>query len=265
MVQHILVAHDLSPEADLALRRAALLARQSSARLSVLHVVDSRDEAADEAAARADLQARLLANDAAGAQLWLRHGQPVEEVLTQAQGLEADLLVLGRHHRQSSQGFAGTTLERILLASPAPLLLVAHPVIAPYHCALAALDFSPCAGRALQAAWQLLPAEGELHALHVHEVAEVHAPDADALALEQELLDQLIEDLEAALPAAGAALSYSLHQGERSNCLETALGELQPQLLALGGHSRGEISSALLCSLTRQFLDQPPCDVLVAR
>src|SRR5690606_1763139 len=40
---------------------------------------------------------------------------------------------------------------------------------------------------------------------------------------------------------------------------------MRPQLLALGGHSRGELSSALLGSLTRQFLEQPPCDVLVAR
>lgn len=265
MVQHILVAHDLSPEADLALRRAAQLAQQSGARLSLLHVLDSRGEPQDEALVRADLQARLQANGAATAQLWLRHGQPVEEVLTQAQGLEADLLVLGRHHRHSSLGFAGTTLERILLASPAPLLLAAHPAVEPYSCALAALDFSPCANRALQIAWRLLPAGGELHALHIHEVAEIHGADADALALEHELFEQLIEDIQDTLPDSRATLSYSLHQGERNNCLEAALDELHPQLLALGGHSRGELSSALLGSLTRQFLDQPPCDVLVAR
>jgi len=74
MVQHILVAHDLSPEADLALRRAAQLAQQSGARLSLLHVLDSRGEPLDEASVRADLEARLQANGAATAQLWLRHG-----------------------------------------------------------------------------------------------------------------------------------------------------------------------------------------------
>ncbi|MCW3149405.1 universal stress protein [Stutzerimonas stutzeri] len=265
MVQHILVAHDLSPEADLALRRAAQLAQQSGARLSVLHVIDNREEPRDEAAVRSELQTRLPATAAATAQLWIRQGHPAEEVLTQAQGLEADLLVLGRHHRQSSLGFAGTTLERILLSSPAPLLLAIHPAIEPYTCALAALDFSPSANRALQAAWQLMPADSELHALHIHEVAEVHGPDAEALSLQHELFEQLIEDIESTLPVSGATLSYSLHQGERSNCLEAAIGELHPQLLALGGHSRGEISSALLGSLTRQFLDEPPCDVLVAR
>ncbi|EXF42516.1 UspA domain-containing protein [Pseudomonas sp. BAY1663] len=265
MVQHILVAHDLTPEADRALQRGAQLARQSGARLSLLHVLDERDNGADEVAARNRLQNRLQHNGLGDQQPWLRRGNPVEEVLTQTRGLEADLLVLGRHHRDSTQGFAGTTLERILLATPAPLLLAIAPAETPYSQALAALDFSPCATRALQCAWRLLPAGAELHALNVDEVAEVHGPDESGLALQQELFDQLLEDIQAWLPDSGVRLSYSLYQGERSNCLEAAIGELQPQLLALGGHSRGELSSALLGSLTRQFLDQPPCDVLVAR
>ncbi len=265
MVQHILVAHDLSPEADLALQRGAQLARQRGARLSLLHVLDERDAGADEAAARALLRTRLQQNGLGDRQPWIRRGSPVEEVLTQARGLEADLLVLGRHHRDSTQGFAGTTLERILLDAPAPLLLATAPADVPYNRALAALDFSPCASRALQCAWRLLPADAELHALNVDEVAEVHGPDDAGLALQEELFDQLLEDIQAQLPDNGVRLSYSLYQGERSNCLEAAIGELRPQLLVLGGHSRGELSSALLGSLTRQFLDQPPCDVLVAR
>lgn len=265
MVQHILVAHDLSPEADLALHRGAQLARQNQARLSLLHVLDKKAEPAVERQAREYLQARLRAHGYDTLEPWIRRGQATEEVLTQARGLEVDLLVLGRHHRQSPQGFAGTTLERILLATPAPLLLVIGEADAPYGQALAALDFSPCASRAMQCAWALLPDGAELHALNVHEVAEIHAPDTEGMELQQELFEQLIEDIQAQLPKKDVQLSYSLHQGERENCLESAIDEVRPQLLALGGHSRGELSSALLGSLTRQFLDQPPCDVLVAR
>src|SRR5690606_26316668 len=124
---------------------------------------------------------------------------------------------------------------------------------------------SPCASRAMQCAWELLPDSAELHALNVHEVAEIHAPEAQELALQQELFDQLVEDIQVHLQEKNVRLSYSLRQGERGNCLDSTIGELGPQLLALGGHSRGELSSALLGSLTRQFLQQPPCDVLVAR
>ncbi|MBJ6545941.1 universal stress protein, partial [Enterobacter hormaechei] len=38
MIRHLLVAHDLTPEADVALARAAQLARQHDARVSLLHV-----------------------------------------------------------------------------------------------------------------------------------------------------------------------------------------------------------------------------------
>ncbi len=263
MPQHILVAHDLSREADVALGRAAALAKQTGARLSVLHVLHEHADGDAEQQARGELQAQLDATGLGEPRLWLRRGGVVEELLTQATGLEADLLVVGRHHRRQPQGFAGTTLERILLACPMPLLLAVSPA-ASYHRALAALDYSRCASRALQSAWQLLPAMAELTALNIHEVAEVHGADDGELALQQELFDQLVADLRSNLADNGARLNPSLRQGERNNCLEAAIAELQPQLLALGGHSRGEVSNALLGSLTRQYLDQPPCDVLIA-
>ena len=119
-------------------------------------MLDERDPSADEHAARAWLQERLREQQLDQLEPWIRRGPAVEEILTQAEGLEADLLVLGRHHRGSSQGFAGTTLERIMLESTAPLLLVVAPAEAPYRRAMAALDFSRCATRAMQCAWQLL-------------------------------------------------------------------------------------------------------------
>lgn len=264
MVQHILIAHDLSPEADLALGRAAQLAAQTGARLSLLHVLDERSKDADERHARSWLQTALERYQLHQMQPWFRQGRAAEEILTQAAGLEAGLVIMGRHHRQSSQGFAGTTLEQVLQRCPAPLLLAVAP-IAPYAHALAALDYSGCASRALKAAWQLLPAQGELTALTIHEVSELQQPDEPELALQRELFDQLVADLHADLDETGNRLHSSFRFGERSNCLESAIAAVEPQLLALGSHSRGEISNALLGSLTRQYLDQPPCDILVAR
>ena len=42
MTEHILIAHDLRSTADLALRRAAQLARQHGAKLTLLHVFDPK-------------------------------------------------------------------------------------------------------------------------------------------------------------------------------------------------------------------------------
>lgn len=263
MVQHILVAHDLSPEADLALQRGAQLARQLGARLSLLHV--QAPGAGDEATIRARLESLLAACALPRGGLLLGHGRAVEEILHQARGLEADLLVLGTHHRQSPEGFAGTTLERILHDSPAPLLLVASSDPAPWRRALAALDFSPCASRALLQARVLLGAGAALHALHIHEVAAIHAgADPADLAFQGELFDRLLAD-EQARSDDGVQLSHELRQGERESCLQAVIAERQPQLLVLGAHSRSQLADALLGSLTLEVLRQPPCDVLLVR
>ncbi|MCJ0974824.1 universal stress protein [Pseudomonas sp. PS1] len=260
----ILVAHDLSPEADRALARGARLARSSGGRLDVVHVLDEHADSARTQHPREQLQARLAELGLGQVPLWFRPGHVAEAIITQTAGLQADLLILGRHHRQSPSGFAGTTLERILLACPVPVLL-AVDAPDPYSRALAALDFSHCASRALRHAWRLMSAGGVLTALNVHEVAEVHGADEADLALQRELFDQLLADLRGELPDNGARLDARLRQGERSNCLDAAVAELKPQLLAFGGHSRGEISEALLGSQTRAYLGQPPCDVLIAR
>jgi nucleotide-binding universal stress UspA family protein len=265
MVQHILVAHDLSPEAGPALQRAAQLARQSGARLTLLHVHPQLPAEA-EAGVRQQLEAHLQACALPRAAVLLRSGRVAEEILRQARGLEADLLVLGAHHRHSPEGFAGTTLERILQGSPAPVLLAVGRDPAPWRQGLVALDFSPCASRALRQAAQLLGADAALHALHIHEVAPLHAAEnPEELAFQGELFARLVADEQAQLPAGGVQLSHELRAGERDSCLQAVLAERQPQLLALGGHSRGELADALLGSLTLQCLQQPPCDVLVVR
>ncbi|MBA1273272.1 universal stress protein [Stutzerimonas azotifigens] len=261
MVQHILVAHDLSAEADLALRRAAQLARQAGARLSLVHALD---EGASHASAEEYLRGCLRDYGLREVDPRIRQGRPVDEILAQTTGLQADLLVLGAHHRQSAQGFAGTTLERVLLRCPAAVLLAFSPNLAPYQRAVAALDFSGSASRALRCACSLLPATGVLHALNVHEIAEIHGADEDGLRLQRELFDQLIEDLVGDQPELRDRLTHAVRQGERSNCLDATIAEQRPQLLALGGHSRGELSSALLGSLVRQVLERPPCDLLIA-
>ena len=263
MVQHILVAHDLSPDADLALSRAAQLAQQTGARLSVLHVLAGKPDATEQQSAQVYLQTALERHGLAQLQPWIRRGRAAEEILTQAAGLEIDLLVMGRHHRQSPQGFAGTTLEQVLQNCPAPLLLAVTPAM-PYSRALAALDYSSCASRALQAAWKLMPAGSDLTALSIYESSEVCPPEAAELTLQHELFDQLVADLRRHLADTGAQFHSNLRYGERNNCLDSAIATVQPQLLALGSHSRGAMSEALLGSLTREYLDQPPCDVLIA-
>ncbi len=263
MLKHILVAHDLSAQADLALQRAAHLAQRQQARLSLVHVLSADG---DEACARQRLQAALAACAATEATLHLPRGNPRVEIAALLHWLEADLLVAGCHHRDSPQGFAGTTLEQLLQHCNTPILLAAAPVCPAWHCALVPLDFSPCASRALQFAARLLDEDARLLAVHVHEVARVHAGDDPAgLAFQRSLFEGLLEEEGAALPAGVPPLQGVWLAGERDQCLERLIAAEHPQLLALGGHSRGVLADALLGSLAQQMLQQAPCDVLVVR
>jgi nucleotide-binding universal stress UspA family protein len=264
-IQHILVAHDLRSTADLALRRAAQLARQHNAKLTVLHV-----SPASQTNAERERDEQLLDNSVShfapvGSQLHLVPGRAAEVILSQINELQADLLVLGAHHQRHDL-FSGTTLDRIAQGCRVPLLLASIDDDQPYQRALTALNFSLCACAAFSQAYRLLPAQASLHALHVLETPRGSAAEIEEMLLTQRLLfEQLLLDETRNLPASGPTLSHSVQPGSMPGALQTAINSQQPQLLVLGCHGRGALSQALLGSLAQYYLHKAPCDVLVVR
>lgn len=267
-MQHIMVAHDLSDHAALALGRAAQLAQQQGARLTLLHVQEDHLPAAVLEQGRTAAQAVLrtqLAELQVPAEIVIVRGRPAQMLVAQQRAREADLLVMGDHHQDSALYFAGTTLERVLQHSSAPVLLAVNPDLSAYQVALVPMDFSRCACRALHAARLLLDDQARIHALHVLEQADVHGADADDLSWQTELFSQLIADEQASMPVTGGAISQQLLQGELHSCVAQVIAEQRPQLLALGKNGRGEMADALLGSVARYYLQQPPCDLLLVK
>lgn len=256
MPQHLLVAHDLSPQADIALARAALLGQRLGARISVLHVLTGEG---DEAGIRLQLQQRLDQAGIMGAALHLRHSSAAAEgILCMLRGLEADLLLIGAHHSAHSS----STPEQLLQACPA-LLLCVQPADSDWQTALGLLDFSPCASRALRLARTLLADSAGLTALNVLERAAIHAQDdADELEFQRGLFEDLLAEEQ---QACTGAVSGDWQVGELHLCLQQAIERHQPQLLALGEHHRGLLADSLLGSLTLELLQGPPCDLLISR
>lgn len=267
-MQHIMVAHDLSEQATLALKRAAQLATQHQARLSVLYVQEEhlpQDMLEhNRTSAQEVLQGQLDALGAS-AEVVIARGRPAQTLIAQQKAREADLLVMGDHHQESRLYFAGTTLERVLQKSTTAVLLVVGKELAPYAQALVPMDFSACSCRALQMTSRLLPSQAKIHAVHVQEQARVHDCAADEHEWQLELFTQLLADEQAKMSAAGAPISHEVLHGELHDCLDSAIAQRQPQLLALGKHGRGEMADALLGSLARHYLQQPPCDLLLVK
>ena len=261
-MQHIMVAHDLSDKAQIALQRGVQLAEQHQARLSVLHVLeDHLPKAVVEKqmlVSDALLNQQLQDCNAQNPQVLIKMGRPAQAIVAAQRAHSVDFLVMGDHHQDSPEYFSGTTLERVLQRSLVPVLLAVETEIVP-------LDFSLCACNALHQLYKLLPQAASIHALHVLEKAEVHGGDDAELDWQTSLFDQLVMDEKAKLPEAGPQISHELRQGELHNCLAQVIAEHQPQILALGKHGRGILADALLGSLAQYFLENPPCDVLVVK
>lgn len=274
MFQHILVAHDLSREADIALRRAIQLARQHGARLSLLHVLEDHLPNAVHGnlrdAAQQHFNERLAQLGAEDCQVLLRKGRPAQQILEEMADSQADLLVIGRHHHNAPELFIGTTLERVARHLGAPLLLVVgDQPEQPYQKAAVALDFSLCACDALRKACALLPRDARLVALNVMELGSrllsKSGNSADFLATQRELLGKLLEDELCGLAGQVPDVALEVVRGALPRTLDDAIAEQRPQLLALGSHGRSLISQALLGSLALRYLQGPPCDLLLVK
>ncbi|WP_342243662.1 universal stress protein [Pseudomonas sp. OTU5201] len=274
MFQHILVAHDLSHEADIALRRAIQLTRQHNARLSLLHVLEDHLPNAVQGnlrdAAQHYFTERLAQLGAEDCQVLLRKGRPAQEILEETGDSQADLLVIGRHHHNAPELFIGTTLERVARHLTTPLLLVVgERPEQPYQRAVAALDFSLCACDALRKGCALLPQEAHLTALNVMELGNRllsrSANSGSFLETQKALLGKLLEDELTSLADRSPTVEVEVLRGSLPKALDDGIASLRPQLFALGSHGRSLISQALLGSLALRYLQNPPADLLLVK
>lgn len=273
----LIVASDLSPESDAAVRRACMLAARLQAPLIALHTVDDQlplavqDRACIEARQLLVEQLARCPGTVTEPQLVIQRGPVAQTILRTVSEQRAQLLIMGQHHQHNPELFVGTTLERVSRLSSVPVLLVAGDA-GDYDDALLALDFSTCASEALRCAALLLQG-GHLHALHLcnpplgTRLAGPAACDA-YLAEQQESLRYLLEDELETLDLLGTPrpeAQLQIHSGEVRTELERVIADRHPGFIALGSHSRSGMGEALLGSLALALLREPPCDVLVAR
>lgn len=269
MYKNLLVAHDLSVEADVAVRRAAQLAHLHGARVTLIHVIEElfpeRMMQTVREAAEVALNDAAQSNAIADCQLIIRQGRAASTISDTAHELNADLLVIGAHHQQLLERFDGTTLDRIARHCRVPLLLAVEESASPYARALSGMDFSLCACHAWRLGYQLLSTGAELLALNAYEPGKAADKAERHLATQRDLLRQALQDERAHVPAEGPRLLCAVQDGTFRAALDHALDEWKPDLLVLGSRSRGSIEQAFLGSVARHYLRRPPCDILLSQ
>lgn len=286
----ILATTDLSAVSRHAADRAALLAHETGAPLSLLHVLPG--EALDalrqwlgadkspvpqlEADARRQLEqiaADLKATRHVDVRPLLASGTVPEEVSRAAEALDAGLLVVGAR----GAGFLrrlvlGTTSARLIRRTTRPILVVRQIAHEPYRRALVALDFSPSSTPALAAARRVAP-HAQLVLLAAFQVPfedklQFAGVDAATIAhYRHEARAETARRLAALATAAGlkpGSWQPCVVEGDPSLRILEQEQELDCDLVVLGKHGKGLGEELLLGSVTKHVLAEGNADALIS-
>ncbi|MBK6470100.1 MAG: universal stress protein [Betaproteobacteria bacterium] len=285
----VLVAVDFSPHSRHAAQRARHFAQQQCLTLHLLHVLPDHSLAQlrqwlgvgheaearlrDEARAHLATLAAELPPDGPAPGKLLATGAPVDEILRQADALDAALLVLGaRGTGYLRRLVLGSTVERLLRRTRRPLLVVRQTPHEPYRRVLVAVDFSPWSAAAVMLARQLAP-QAALLVASVFQVPfeeKLRFAGVDAATIEgyrQRARAETTQRLHALVATAGLAPSQwepCVLEGDASLRLVELEQERDCDLVVLGKHGVSAAVDLLLGSTTKHVLAEGSVDVLVS-
>jgi nucleotide-binding universal stress UspA family protein len=192
-------------------------------------------------------------------------GEPAAELAALACTEDAELMVLGLHgERRVLDVLRLTTMERIVLAAPVPVLIAHCDAARPYRRVLALTDFSPASAAALRFAAWLAP-EAEFHAIHALQLP-LGALFSGQEAASDEHLTRAEQMRAAFLASPGLpelAEAPEIVTGGVHEVLAFRQGELAADLVCIGTHSGRDPSQ--IGNYARDLMRAPPTDLLVAK
>lgn len=276
----IVAATDFSKRSEIALRRAAILSKDWSAELFLLHVVDDDlpQELVEQKLRHSEIiledDAARIAGDAGRKPKWrVLCGDPWEEIVKFAQERNADLIVMGSHRKRLVRDvFIGTTIERVIRSGHYPVLMVNEENDEAYGRAIAAIDMSNFSSNAMEAAQKLgIFNNLELSVLHTFE------PFAKGMMLyanvEREKIERYVDeeamrtgrDLAAFLrdiDLGDKDYNVRIEEGSAFFTIEKVIGEEKPDLLVIGTRGLTGAKRVLLGSVADAVLRKIKCDIL---
>lgn len=289
--RRILATTDLSAPARHAAERAALVSRETAARLDLLHVANLAPlERLRQlmGSSPAELEARVL--DAARSRLidlaGLIHdrfgvvanprvaaGALLAELARETDPLATDLLVCGAKGESVIRHFVlGTTALRLLSSTRCPVLVVKQPPHEPYRQLLVPVDFSASSLRALRLARTIAP-RADISVLHVFEVpfeGQLRYAGVDESKIEHyraiahNQAWEKLRQLRSSAELDDARVELLVRQGDVSQRILEQEQEADCDLIVIGKHGKDAIEELLLGRVTRHVLTEAQGDILVS-
>jgi nucleotide-binding universal stress UspA family protein len=282
----ILLATDLSARCDRALDRAVLLSTQWEARVVALHVLEPAADGGLSAAALDLPSWRRPANRAQTAARQLRaatderpepitalveEGDPAAVILEVAETRACDLIVTGvARDEMLGRWFVGTTVDRLAVRSPVPVLTVRGRARTGYREVLIATDFSESSRRAFDVAIEWFKGS-RLTLFNAYRAPKSGFAD-DPREYREQFRPAVADECEAFLDAGRVPaevrqrLDIVLEPGVPQHLLADYVVARNVDLVVVGTHGRSPILEKLLIgSVAKAIMAAVPCDVLVVR
>ena len=287
-MKHIFVATDFSKTAAFAEQRAAMLAAEHGAELTLLHVVSGSAlgrlrqlllhgsaSADSDLLASFEAELRQIAESLAKEYGITTHarlivGNPHDDIARAAKDAHADLIVVGVTGTALREFFLGATAVAVISEAQQPTLVIRHAPHTPYQRVMAAVDLSPFSSAVIGLACRVAP-QADLILAHAFTVdfesklRFIGATEQDIQRYRQDArhhAQSQMQMLAHALPAETMTISR-LEHGLPENILPELAREVGANLLVVGKHDTSEVEELLLGSVTRHLLFEVACDVLV--
>ena len=282
---NLLVATDLLPKSQSAVVRAAILARNHGANVTLLHAVpnETSSEQANVLARAAARALRQIARDA----IWtgvptpntvVSVGSPPRVIAETADALHADLIVIGPHAPRGAretitEGFTGTVAAKLLAGRICPVLIAREPARQAYSRVLMALDLSATSGAVIRAAESLvLVPHADASVLHAfdepYQGLGDHGNISGATSSRYKSLwsSHATVSVRTLLRRAScdfARYGIQIDDNTPTRAILDAMKHQEPDLLVMGTRGRGPLRRALLGSIANEVLSEAWCDVFV--
>lgn len=283
----LLAATDFSDDGRNAVNRAAMLATEQQARLTLLHVMSGpglvslrelfRVPAEAEATLVADAQSTLDKMTLEVAEKTglaptsrVRVGRVQDEILSLSD--QTDMLVLGaRGMNPVRDAILGTTAERLLRKCAKPILIVKRPPQETYRRVLVPIDFSPYSAGALRMAARIAP-RADIRVVHAFEVPMegklwlAGVPEDKIQEYRIQARQQALNDIDLLIQKTignDQRCSRVVEHGAAVPLILAKEAEHDADLIVIGKHGRSMVEEVLLGSVTRHVLADAKCDVLV--
>jgi nucleotide-binding universal stress UspA family protein len=292
--QHLLCPVDLSDTSREALEWSSRFSKETGARLTVLHVLDTSLLLVGNLVAASDVFAELRRRSDEGFAALkrdhdLKHarfesveGVPANVIVSFAAERDVDLVVMGTHGLSGFQKFLlGSVTERVLHRVRVPLLTLSpsagekRPTARGPGQVLMAIDLGPeSQGVVRHGIWLAEHFKAKPVALHAVSRPYMMVNEASFEPLGQLEIERMTEsltaarrkDLEALLPESGGGpIEAIVTVGSAFESLRRIVEERPVDLVVMGAGDHGEAGIRWLGSTCHKMVRWAPCPVMVAR